>query len=194
VRRLLASACLLAALPLGGAGCGNERQDAPNLPPAAQPSGQRLERLRGAGVAFTRPRNWRVSPGHAPQLVVVSSGRAFVTLWRYRRVESLPRSDEELVQARRALVNAARARDRTLRVLSARLVRHGAVPGIQLVATERIGSSRRQVRSTHLYADGAELVIDAYAPLDEFAQVDRTTFLPLLRSLRVTRPPLPSSS
>jgi hypothetical protein len=44
------------------------------------------------------------------------------------------------------------------------------------------------VRSTHLYAYGAELVVDAYAPPGEFARVDRRVFGPMLRSLRVQRP------
>jgi hypothetical protein len=44
------------------------------------------------------------------------------------------------------------------------------------------------VRSTHLYAHGGELVVDAYAPPGEYAKVDRAVFGPLLRSLRLTRP------
>jgi hypothetical protein len=41
-----------------------------------------------------------------------------------------------------------------------------------------------------VYAHGAELVLDAYAPPAEFARVDRTVFRPLLRSLTV-KPPGP---
>ena len=189
MRRRLATASVAFLALAVAVGCGNERQAAPRLPNAAPPVGKRTERFAAQGVTFTRPRNWVLSQGRAPELVAVSSGRASVVLWRYRRVEDLPRSDADLLGARKALINAARARDRTLRVLSARTLRQGGVPAVQLVAIERIGPVRRQVRSTHVYAHGAELVVDAYAPLDEFAEVDRSTFLPLLRSLRVTVPP-----
>jgi hypothetical protein len=44
------------------------------------------------------------------------------------------------------------------------------------------------VRSTHIYAHGAEYVIDAYADADSFRQVDAQVFRPLLRSLHVSSP------
>lgn len=189
-RRPLAASSIALALAACAAGCGNERQDAPQVPQAASPSGKRTERLARSGVTFRRPRNWTLSEGRPPQLASVSSGRAIVTLWRYRRLERLPRSAGDLVRARKALVAAARGRDKTLRVVSARGLRLDGVPGVEIVANEKIGLVRRKVRSTHLYAHGAELVVDAYAPAGEFAQVDRAAFVPLLRSLRL-REPLP---
>ena len=176
------------ALAACAPGCGNERQDAPRVAQASPPAGKRTEELVRYGVSFTRPRNWSLSGGRPPQLASVSSGRAIVTLWRYRRVERLPKSDGDLVRARKALVAAARDRDRTLRVVSARGLRLDGVPGVEIVANEKIGLARRKVRSTHLYAHGAELVVDAYAPAGEFAQVDRAAFVPLLRSLRLMKP------
>ena len=187
-RRPLAAASIALALAACAAGCGNERQDAPRVPQAASPSGKRTERLVRYGVTFTHPRNWSNSGGRAPQLASVSSGRAIVTLWRYRRVERLPRSDGDLVRARKALVAAARGRDKTLRIVSARGLRLDGVPAVEIVANEKIGLVRRKVRSTHLYAHGAELVVDAYAPAGEFARLDREAFVPLLRSLRLTQP------
>jgi hypothetical protein len=187
-RRRLAASSIALVLAACAPGCGNERQDAPRVPQASPPSGKRTEQLVRYGVSFTRPRNWSVSVGRPPQLASVSSGRAIVTLWRYRRVERLPRSDGDLVRARKALVAAARRRDRTLRVVSARGLRLDGVPAVEIVANEKIALVRRKVRSTHLYAHGAELVVDAYAPAGEFAQVDRAAFVPLLRSLRVTEP------
>jgi hypothetical protein len=188
-RPLVASSIALSlALAAVAAGCGNERQDAPRVPQAASPSGKRTERLARYGLVFTRPRNWSLFEGRPPQLASVSSGRAIVTLWRYRRVERLPRSDADLVRARKALVAAARRRDKTLRIVSARGLRLDGVPAVEIVADERIGLVRRKVRSTHLYAHGAELVVDAYAPTGEFARVDSAAFVPLLRSLRLTEP------
>ena len=186
--RRLTTTCIAAALAVSVAACGNERQDAPRVPQASSPSGKRTERLVRYGVTFTRPGNWSLSEGRPPQLASVSSGRAIVTLWRYHRVERLPRSDGDLVRARKALVAAARGRDRSLRVVSARGLRLDGVPAVEVLANEKIGLVRRKVRSTHLYAHGAELVVDAYAPAGEFARLDREAFVPLLRSLRLTQP------
>ena len=184
MRRAVPILALLTAL----SACGNERQRPPRAPEAAEPSGRRTVELPRYGVSFVRPANWPLTPPRPPQIAAVNSGRVSVNLWRYRRDERLPRTASELQRARRALIAAARARDRSLKVLSARSVRVGGAPGVELVADEKIGVARRKVRSTHLYAHGAELVIDAYAPPAEFAAVDRGVFAPLLRSLRVRRP------
>jgi hypothetical protein len=187
VRRL--TPLLLAALAALAAGCGNERQRAPQTPGAAPPSGKRTVQLRRYGVTFVRPANWGLAEAQPPQIGAVTSGPVAVVLWRYPRDERLPVSSSELERARSALVAAARGRDASLKVLRARVVRVDGAPGVELLATERIGIARRQVRSTHLYAHGGELVVDAYAPPAEFSKVDRAVFGPLLRSLRLTRPP-----
>jgi hypothetical protein len=44
------------------------------------------------------------------------------------------------------------------------------------------------VRSTHIYAHGAEYVVDAYADADSFRAIDAQVFRPLLRTLRVSSP------
>jgi hypothetical protein len=59
---------------------------------------------------------------------------------------------------------------------------------VQIRARETIAGQPRTVRSTHIYADGAEIVIDAYADADSFRRIDAQVFRPLLRSLQVTRP------
>jgi hypothetical protein len=177
-----------ALLGLLVAGCGNERQEAAEVPRAAKPVGARTVSFPRVGVRFRRPANWAFDGGRAPLLASVASGRAAIAFWRYPRVERLPRTTSELRRSGRALIAAARARDKSLKITSARPVRVGGVPAVQLVGTERIGLVRRRVRSTHLYAHRAELVVDAYAPVGEFAEVDRAAFLPLLRSLRLTPP------
>jgi hypothetical protein len=181
---------LAAALAAGLAACGNERQRPPDAPRATEPAGKRSVDLRRWGVRFERPANWGLAAPRPPQIATLSSGQVAVSFWRYPRDERLPRSASELQRARRALIAAARGRDRSLRVLSARAVRVGGAPGVELVATQRMGVARRKVRSTHLYAHGGELVVDAYAPPTEFARVDRSVFRPLLRSLRLGRPVL----
>jgi hypothetical protein len=186
VRRL--TPLVLIALLASLTACGNERQRAPATPRAAEPSGVRTVTLARFGVTFSRPANWPLTDPRPPQIAAVNSGQVAVNLWRYPRIEQLPKSDAELQRAREALVAAARARDRTLELLSARSVRVDGVPGIELVATQTMGLARRKVRSTHLYGHGGELVVDAYAPPAEFARVDRGVFEPLLRSLRLQRP------
>jgi hypothetical protein len=59
---------------------------------------------------------------------------------------------------------------------------------VQIRAREHIAGQPRTVRSTHIYAHGAEYVIDAYADADSFRQVDAQVFRPLLRSLHVSSP------
>jgi hypothetical protein len=183
---VLLTAALLAAAAV--AGCGNERTAAPRVPAPASPVGKRTVRLPPEGIVFQRPANWTLALGGAPQVAMVGSGRAAVVLWRYPRAEPLPTTSAGLDRARRALLAAATARDRSLRVISSRVVTVGGTRGVEVVAQERLRSRPREVRSTHLYAHGAELVIDAYAPPAEFARVDRTVFRPLLRSLRLAAP------
>lgn len=181
----LIALALAASLPA----CGNERQHAPEAPRATVPAGKRTVQISRYGVTFVRPANWPLTGGvRPPQIAAVNSGQVSINLWRYRRDERLPASSADLQRARRALIAAARGRDRSLRVLRARALRLDGVPAVEVVATERIGVARRTVRSTHLYAHGGELVVDAYAPPAEFAAVDRAVFVPLLRSLRLTRP------
>jgi hypothetical protein len=176
------------------AACGNQRQHPPGTPRAADPIGPLTAALPRYGVTFRHPANWPLGRLRPPLLAAFNSGQATVVLWRYAREEQLPRNDGELLRARSARVAAARARDRTLRVLSARSLRVSGVPAVQILADERILRARRRVRSTHVYGYGAELVVDAYAPLGDFARVDRRVFGPMLRSLRVQRPLPPRRS
>ena len=44
------------------------------------------------------------------------------------------------------------------------------------------------MRSTHVYAKGAEFVVDAYAAPRDFATVDRSVFRPLVRSFKIDPP------
>jgi hypothetical protein len=188
VRRPCTAVSLAAgALLVGATGCGDSRVPAPRVAPPAPPAGKRTVDP-GYGVTFVRPANWAAGTSAPPQLATVASGQAFVVVWRYARQETLPATPAALDRARRALIAASRARDPSLRVTSSRTVTVGGAPGVELLADERIGTARREVRSTHLYAYGAELVLDAYAPPAEFPRVDRTVFVPLLTSLRVRQP------
>ena len=44
------------------------------------------------------------------------------------------------------------------------------------------------MRSLHAYGHGAEVVVDAFSPPEDFARVDMQTFAAVARSLRLSRP------
>jgi hypothetical protein len=187
----LASVLLALLLAASLAACGNERQRPPATPRAADPIGPFPADLSRYGMRFAHPANWPREDPRPPHIAAVNSGQVSVNFWRYPRVERLPRTALELQRARRALVAAAQARDRTMRLVGSRVLRVNGFAAVQLLADERIGLVRRRVRSTHLYGYGAEFVVDAYAPRAEFARVDGRVFGPLLRSVRLQRPVAP---
>ena len=182
-RRLAVLQCVLAGAVL--IGCGNQRAKPPDLESPKPPGTTGRFVGKKAQVQFSAPRNWSQREDSPPRLAVVSSGAASVVIWRYPRRGRLPESDLDLEGALAALGDAVRARDRGAVVRSTRVVTVGDVPGIELVADQVLFGERRRVRSTHLFARGAEYVIDASAPPDVFARVDPTVFVPLVTSVRV---------
>jgi hypothetical protein len=187
VRRVLLSSCALAAL---AAGCGNQRAKAPDIDEPLAPKGQLTAEYSSAGLRFEAPRNWSLSRGNAPLVATVTSGLATVAIWRYDRSEPLPRRSVDLKFALDQLVNAAKARDKTLSLQSSQVLDVGGIHAVELLGDETIDGAPRRVRSTHLYdrAGKAEIVIDAYAPPERFERVNRKVFAPLLASLKVGSP------
>jgi hypothetical protein len=165
--RLVLGGCVLCL-----AGCGNSRTLVPDTAVPAPPHGFRTLRLSHAAVSLITPRNWTVTGQSAPLVLTLNSGPAVVALWRFARAA-----------ARAALITATRARDRTLALLSSRLMRIDGARAVQLQARERIGGQVRRVSSTHVYVPGAELVLDEYAPPAQYAAIDRSVFAPIRRSL-----------
>ena len=176
---------LLLVLAVGG--CGNERTRAPDADTPLTPQGERIERLKQAGVRFIAPGNWPDLARVDPREGGIRSGRATFAVWRYTRTQELPRTREELEQVRDLLLERVRARDATYEERETRIVRRGGAPGIELLGTQTLAGNVVDVRSTHLFTRGSEFVIDAYAPPDQFEAVDEAVFLPALRSLRFTR-------
>jgi hypothetical protein len=177
------TACLLAVL----AGCGNSRTPVPSLTTPAPPSGFRPLRFPAAGLSLQAPRNWNVTAGHGRLLTTVSSGGAVVALWRFPVSGPAPVGDAALRQAAQQLVSAARARDPGMRVIASKVARIGGIPAVELDAVEQIAGHSRRVRSSHLFEPHAEVVLEEYAPPGLFAGVEAAVFLPLMRSLLVTR-------
>jgi hypothetical protein len=179
---------LACAAALLGAGCGAERVQPPDpsRPFAIEPPVRRA--FPEAGLRFRAPGDLAFGAGRAPLVTSASTGTATIAIWRYPRSEPLPRDDAALAAAREALVRAARTRDATFDLDRSRRVRIDGAPGIELVGSERVAGRDRRVRSTHVYAKGAEVVVDAYAAPRDFAVVDRAIVGPLLRSLKLDPP------
>jgi len=188
VRAAAPTVAISLTLAFLAAGCGNERQHAPNVTGAQKPARAASLAYSAAGVTLSAPRNWYHNGGSRPLVTLIGSGRATVAVWRYQRKEPIPKQKSELDQAQANLSDAVQARDRSARIESTNVVNVGGVNGIQLVATESVGGQARRVRSTHLFDRGSEIVIDAYAPPGDFARVDRSVFQPLIRSVRLSAP------
>ncbi len=170
------------------AGCGNSRTPAPVLSVPAIPGPFAAQTFPSAGIRLPAPTDWQLQPGSPPLVASIHSGLAEVAVWRYPRTGPLPHTAAQLHAALRRLVALVRTRDRTFRLAGAAVVPVAHRGSIQLRGLETIDGQRREVRSTHLYAAGAEVVIDAYAPPSRFRGVDKLVFHPLLRGLRLTAP------
>jgi hypothetical protein len=96
----------------------------------------------------------------------------------------LPKGEAELAEARRRLIEHVSDQDPTLELRRRKLRKHG----IELVGTQTIAGVPVGIRSVHVFHNGAEVVVDAYAPPEDFDRVDESVFRPLIRSLRVTAP------
>jgi hypothetical protein len=180
---------LVALLALSVAGCGFERTKAPDLEKAAAPSGFQPLAFPAAGLALRSPANWHVARGPAPLVTAIDSGRATIAVWRYPRAEPLPDSPAAVEKRVPALLAQVRKRDPSVTLEQPRVGRYAGAPGVMLTGEQSIFGHRERVRSVHLFSDGAEVVIDAYAPPDQFLRVDQQVFMPVLGSLKVSAPP-----
>jgi hypothetical protein len=181
---------LLLALPaaLLMAGCGRERLEPPDPSRPASALNENVRTYPAAGLRFEAPDDWTFEPGQAPLVTSTADGSVTIAVWRYPRTEPLPREDAALDQAQEALVQAARRRDPSFELDDARQLRVDGAPAIQLVGTQRVAGRERRVRSTHVYAKQAEVVVDAYVAPRDFVNVDREVFRPLVRSLKIDPP------
>ena len=179
---------LVLALPVTGgalAGCGNSRTPAPALSAPARVGGFRTLGYPSAGVTLAAPAAWTAIHGRPPMLVVITSGTAVIALWRYPRQAPLPAGTAALQRARRALTAAVASRSPGVEVIGSRAVRLDGRPAIELQALERIHGLLRRVSSTHVFASGAEVVLEEYAPPSVFANLDGSVFTPVRRSLLI---------
>jgi hypothetical protein len=170
------------------AGCGESRAPLPDVTTPKPPGTAEQRSFPSSGVRFKAPQTWRVQSGSAPLVATLASGDAIVAVWRYPRTEILPATKSALSEARRRLIAQARKRDANLRLVGSDATRVDGRPAIVLVAQEVIDGQVRLVRSTHVFAHGAEIVVDAYAPPASFPAVNQSVFGPLVASLRLAKP------
>jgi hypothetical protein len=183
VRPPLACALLLAAAGLTA--CGTSRPSPPDVTSPQPPEGTRFVAYPASRLSLVIPANWRAEQGKQPLVVSVASGTALMAIWRYPRTEPLPRTPRALRAAKDALVEAAKKRDKTLKVRTAKVIRVHGRPALEIVGTETVGGELRMVRSTHLFRDRSEIVVEGLAPPQLFASLDPSVFAPALRSLKV---------
>ena len=163
----------------------------PDISVTAAPKGFAPEVFSKQGVTVRKPQNWRTVPGQGIQLATIASGDAQVGIWRYPRDEPLPETRDQLAAARKALLQQIRNRDPSFKAKRTRLI---LKPGLRAIEIVGVGTNltntqvRRSTRSLHAYGHGGEVVMDAFAPAKQFARVDRQTFAPMARSLRLTAP------
>lgn len=180
----------LVLLCLPAVGCGNARTLPPDVAAPEPVAGAAPMRLPAAGVRFAAPRGWRIDTrGPAPLLAQITTGRASIALFRYPRTEPLPTTADQLDKAAAALVGAAGQRDASFKAISKGRARVDGRPAVVVRGTGTVGGQPRSARSTHVYAFGGELVVDAMAPAADFKRLEATTFKALVRSLQLADPP-----
>jgi hypothetical protein len=180
------------AVVLGAAalssGCGRDRLEPPDPARPAVVAAPGERRYPDAGLRFQAPGDLTFDEGRAPLVTSTATGSASVAIWRYPRTEPLPRTEAELDDAERTLVDAVKTRDPTFVLDDVARVRVDGARGLEVLGTQRVLGRERRVRSTHVYAKGAELVVDAYSAPRDFAEADDTIFGPLVASLKIDPP------
>jgi hypothetical protein len=145
-------------------------------------------RLPKAGIRFTAPFNWPDLTPTGTMVGGIRNKRATVAVWRYPRSEPLPATRKALEEVEKLLMERVKRRDPTFQATGTSFPRRDGARSIELVGRQTIAGLPFGVRSAHIFAEGAEIVFDAYAPPEHFERVDRTVFQPLLESLRLSRP------
>ncbi len=177
------------------AGCGSSHSGgaatATNVSTAVVPAAPGgFATFRYPGFSVQLPRAWRITRGTSGALLVAAqSGAATISVWRYPRRQPVPLTHASLMRAMGALVAATQRRHPDFRLVHARVAPVAHHGGIELVGVETLGGRRQQLRSTHLFVDQAEVVVDAYVAPPLFPATDQSAFLPVVYRLRVSHRP-----
>jgi hypothetical protein len=174
----------IAVVPLALIGCGNERTAVPDVRHADAPKGTHAVRL-GDGTSFRAPANWSILAAEGARSGGVQSKTATLAVWRYPRSEPLPETAEELDGARTRLEQRITERDTSFELTHSEVNKRAGADAIELIGRETIAGLPFGVRSTHVFKGGQEVVVDAYAPPEDFERVDSTVFEPAIASLEL---------
>jgi hypothetical protein len=175
---------MLAALCM--AGCGADEQTSPSLVRPLKPGATVALDFPEVGLSLRAPSNWYRARSASPGVATISSGEAVVSVWAHRQSEPPPRTMEDLARVRPRLLAAVRRRDPEFGLENSRLTSVAGAPAIELLGRQLVSGRRMKVRSVHVYRGDAEYVVEALAPREQFASVDRAVLGPLLDSLQAT--------
>jgi hypothetical protein len=185
---VIALACAAGAL----GGCGNGATGGNFTTPLA-PTGFLTKGYPADGVSVRVPDNWTVTAEKTPMVAVISSGPAIMSLWRYPSSQGALTTPSQLHGALSALISAAKSQDPTLQVERTGLSSVDGAGAVIIDGLEHVAGKLRRVRSEHVYVNGAELVLDAYAPVSDFTTVDHSVFSPVRKSLTLLNGGVPKS-
>jgi hypothetical protein len=176
---------LVAALALSG--CGSSPTRPLSVYRTYPPSGFKPYGLSRYGIGFVVPSNWAALPDlvRPPVVAIIASGPAVIAVSTYPRTAPPPTGTTDLLQARAALVTAIETSEPGFRLIASQTTSIGGRPAVVVNGIESIDGERRHVRSTHVYLPSSEVVLEEYAPVREFAAIDRTVFTRVSSSLRL---------
>jgi hypothetical protein len=164
------------------AGCGNERRTPPDLNQLAEPDGYAVFRSRSGEVSYRYPESWITLAGQAPQVARTGSGGALVAIYAYPRDDLDPTAFEA---NRERLVDSLIERAPGFEITGTEQIEVDGAPAIEVDGRGRVGDEQVRTRAIHVYEDGVEYVIDAYARPELFGEANRVAFAPLLSSLEL---------
>ena len=173
------------AVAIAFAGCGNQVKPVSSQAPTPSKETRSLDYPR-AGLTLSLPAELEVAKVGPPGVFRAGVGSGFLSAFAYRRKEQLPRTDTELEDARRRLVDAAEERGDDYDSVSSSTTEIGGSKAVELVGDQTISRARLRTRSLHVYEGRAEYVIELAVPIEDFDRLDRAVLAPIEASLEVT--------
>ena len=183
--KLVLVSVLLAVPGVLATGCGSERGEAPDLK-ALGPGGDLVAfTSRREEASFRHPESWAVSNGTSPQVAQLATGGALVSVYAYPR-DDLGSDDGSVEAARDRLIESLRERAPGFLVQRTRIGEIDGSPSVEIRGRGTIEGRQVESRSTHVYKEAVEWVIDAYARPSQFEEANRIAFGPLLSSIELS--------
>ena len=164
------------------AGCGSSAPSSTSSTAPSTLTGSGVTPRSFRGFAVELPSSWTQIAAAGTRLYAARSGAATIAIFRYPRSGKAPYAHSLLKSDLHALVALTRSRHPGFRLLHARVTKVSRRGALELVAVEQLGGRTVQVRSTHVFLKGAEIVIDEYTDPAQFSGVDHADFLPVVYS------------